>query len=174
MDANQLRELQGPLKQRYREHPDTARVSARSEGRLDLTHLTCAVQTWRGATIAGLHPATGGSGEFACSADMVLDALVACAGVTLAAVASAMGLELRGAKIIAEGSWDARGTLALDKTVPIGLTDVALRFELDTDAAPEKIERLIASTERYCVIFQTLRSPPRLAVSHTTGTPQSP
>jgi uncharacterized OsmC-like protein len=128
--------------------------------------MACVVRSWRGETVAGLHEATGGSGELACSADMLLEALVTCAGVTLRAVAAAMGLSLRGARVFAEGHWDARGTLAVDKTAPVGLTDIALTFELDTDAEPARIARLVESAERFCVIAQTLRNPPRLSVSH--------
>jgi uncharacterized OsmC-like protein len=166
MDANALRARQAPIKQRYREAPETARIPARAECRLEMQDIACVVRSWHGETVAGLHAATGGSGEQACSADMLLEALVACAGVTLRAVATAMGIELRGGRIVAEGNWDARGTLGLDKTAPIGLTDVAVRFELDTDAEAAKLARLIETTERFCVIFQTLRTPPRLTVAH--------
>ncbi len=166
MDAHALRALQAPLKQRYRESPDTARVSSRAEGTLDASAITCVVRAWRSETTAGLHAAAGGSGELACSADMLLEALVACAGVTLGAVATTMGVALRGGRIVAEGTWDARGTLGIDKMAPVGLTDIAIRFELDTDASVATIERLIATTERHCVILQTLRTPPRLTVTH--------
>jgi uncharacterized OsmC-like protein len=166
MDANALRARQAPIKQRYREAPETARIPARAECRLEMQDIACVVRSWHGETVAGLHAATGGSGEQACSADMLLEALVACAGVTLRAVATAMGIELRGGRIVAEGNWDARGTLGLDKTAPIGLTDVAVRFELDTDAEAANLARLIETTERFCVIFQTLRTPPRLTVAH--------
>lgn len=166
MDAEQLRALQAPLKQKYRDTPDTARITAHAEAALDMTDVACEVSGWRNVIHAGLHPAAGGSGELACSADMLLEALVACAGVTLRAVATAMAVPLRGGRIVAEGVWDARGTLGVDKTAPVGLTEIALRFELDSDAEPAKIERLIATTERFCVIFQTLRAPPSLRVSH--------
>lgn len=166
MDADELRSLQAPLKARYRESPDSARIPARAEGTLDMNDVACVVHSWRGDTSAGLHRAAGGSGELACSADMLLEALVACAGVTLRAVATAMAIPLRGGRIVAEGAWDARGTLGIDKAAPVGLTEIALRFELDSDADPEKLARLIATTERYCVIFQTLRAPPRLSVTH--------
>ena len=165
MDAETLRTLQAPLKARYREDPATARVTARAGATLDLTDIACAVPSWHGSTTAGLHPAAGGSGEQACSADMLLEALVACAGVTLRAVATAMGITLRSARVIAEGVWDARGTLGVDKAAPVGLTEISLRFELDSDAEPAKLERLVATTERYCVIFQTLRNPPKLGVT---------
>jgi len=166
MDAEQLRALQAPLKQKYREAPDSARIAARAEAALDMSDVACEVSGWHGKIHAGLHPAAGGSGELACSADMLLEALVACAGVTLRAVAAAMAIPLRGGRIVAEGVWDARGTLGVDKTAPVGLTEIALRFELDSDEEPAKIERLIATTERFCVIFQTLRAPPSLRVSH--------
>src|SRR6185437_9506503 len=131
MNAEELRAVQAPLKQRYRDTPDAARVPARAEARLDAETITCTVPSWNGETTAGLHPATGGSGELACSADMLLEAVVACAGVTLRAVATASGVTIRGGRVIAEGSWDARGTLGIDRAVPVGLTDIALRFEID-------------------------------------------
>jgi uncharacterized OsmC-like protein len=166
MDADQLRAMQAPLKQAYRDDPARARIPARAEATLDLASIAARIPSWHGETVAGLHPAAGGSGEQACSADMLLEALVACAGVTLSAVATAMGIELRGARVIAEGTWDARGTLGVDKSVPVGLSEIALRFELESDADPAKLERLVASAERFCVIFQTLRTPPALSVSH--------
>ncbi len=166
MDANELRALQAPLKNRYRQEPAAARVEARAEAVLDLDRVGCRISSWAGETQAGLHPATGGDGSLACSADMLLEALVACAGVTLNAVATAMGVKLSGGRVTAEGHWDARGTLGVDRNTPIGLTDVTLRFDLDTDADPATVERLVATSERYCVIYQTLRNPPRLAVTH--------
>jgi uncharacterized OsmC-like protein len=117
---------------------------------------------------AGLHPATGGDGSLACSADMLLEALVACAGVTVSAVATAMGVKLRGGRVVAEGHWDARGTLGVDREAPVGLTDIALTFELDTDADAATVQRLVEMSERFCVIYQTLRAPPRLTVTHQT------
>ncbi len=165
MNAEQLRALQAPIKARYREMPEAALVPTRAECRVDTDDIACHVTSWDGETRAGLHKATGGSGDLACSADMLLEALVACAGVTLRAVATAMGITLRSGRVIAEGHWDARGTLGLDRTVPVGLTDIALRFELDTDAEPDKLKRLIDTTERYCVILQTLKSPPAVTVS---------
>mgnify|MGYP005810237151 CR=1 FL=1 len=160
MNADELRALQAPLKQRYREDPSSARVTARAEGRLDPNDISCTVRTSIGEVKAGLHPAGGGTGELACSADMLLDALVACAGVTLRAVATAMGVTVRAGRIIAEGVWDARGTLGVDRAVPVGLTEIALRFEVDSDADQIKLERMIQTTERYCVILQTLKNPP--------------
>jgi uncharacterized OsmC-like protein len=164
MDAEQLRALQAPIKQRYRDTPDTARVPARAEATLDVDDIACSVPVWHGETTAGLHPATGGTGELACSADMLLEAIVACAGVTLRAVATASGVTIRGGRVIAEGTWDARGTLGIDRSVPVGLTDINLRFEIDSDADPARLERMIQTTERYCVILQTLRNPPRITV----------
>ncbi len=164
MDATELRALQAPIKQRYRDDPSAARVPARAEARLDPDAVACAVPGWHGETRAGLHPAAGGDGSLACSADMLLEALVACAGVTLRAVATAMGIGLRGGRIVAEGSWDARGTLGIDRSVPVGITDITLRFELDTDAPADKQAQLIATTERYCVILQTLKAPPRIVL----------
>ena len=165
MNAEQLRAMQAPIRQRYRDTPDAARVPARAEARLDADEIACIVPSWHGETKAGLHPATGGSGELACSADMLLEAVAACAGVTLRAVATASGVTIRNARVIAEGTWDARGTLGVDRSVPVGLTDIALRFEIDSDADPAKLERMIQTTERYCVILQTLRTPPRITVS---------
>jgi uncharacterized OsmC-like protein len=164
MNADQLRAAQAPIKQRYRETPESARVLAQAECRLESDDISCTIPSPHGNIQAGLHPATGGSGELACSADLLLQALVACAGVTLRAVATAMGLELRGGRVVAQGLWDARGTLGIDRTVPIGLTDITLSFHVETDAPPEKVTRLIETTERYCVILQTLKSPPPIAI----------
>lgn len=165
MNANELRALQAPLKQRYRETPDAARVAARAECRLDPGNVACTIPAWHGDISAGLHPATGGDGTLACSADMLLEALVACAGVTLRAVATAMSVPIRAGRIVAEGVWDARGTLGIDKAAPVGLTEIALRFEIDADADPAVLERMVQTTERYCVILQTLRTPPQVSVS---------
>ena len=162
MNAEQLRAMQAPIKQRYRDRPDTARVPARAEARLEGNGIACTVPSWQTETQVGLHPATGGSGELACSADMLLEALVACVGVTLRAVATASGVTIRGGKVIAEGTWDARGTLGIDRSVPVGLTDINLRFEIDSDADQAKLERMIQTTERYCVILQTLKNPPQI------------
>ncbi|MDR3536769.1 MAG: OsmC family protein [Acetobacteraceae bacterium] len=165
MNADQLRAVQAPLKQRYRDDPATARVASRAEGILEPGEIACTVRAWHGEVTAGLHQAGGGSGEQACSADMLLEALVACAGVTLSAVATAMGVTISGGRIVAEGIWDARGTLGVDRSVPVGLTEIALRFEVDSDADPARLERLIQTTERYCVILQTLRTPPKVSFS---------
>lgn len=164
MNADELRATQAPLKQLYRDRPETARLVAKAEGRLDPADIAVVIDGWHGAVTAGLHKAGGGSGELACSADMLLEALVACAGVTLRAVATAMGVTIRGGRVIAEGLWDARGTLGVDRSVPVGLTDITLRFEVDADADAAKLERMIQTTERYCVILQTLKAPPRVLV----------
>jgi uncharacterized OsmC-like protein len=163
MNADELRAIQAPLKQLYRDQPDAARIPARAEGSLDPNDIAIVVDAWHGKVTAGLHKAGGGSGELACSADMLLEALVGCAGVTLRAVATAMGVTIRGGKVIAEGVWDARGTLGVDRTAPVGLTDITVRFEVDCDADRTKLERMIQTTERYCVILQTLKAPPKIA-----------
>lgn len=158
MNVEQLRAIQAPLKQRYRNDPASARIPARAEARLDAASIACTIVGRDGPVVAGLHRAAGGSGELACSADMLLEALVACAGVTLCAVAMAMEVTLRAGRIVAEGVWDARGTLGVDRTAPVGLTDITLHFDIDSDADPAKLERMIQATERYCVILQTLRT----------------
>jgi uncharacterized OsmC-like protein len=165
MNAEELRAKQAPLKQLYRDNPAAALVPAHAEATLDLSDIACDVPGWHGTTKAGLHKAGGGSGELACSADMLLEAMVACAGVTLRAVATAMGVTIRGGKISADGIWDARGTLALDRNTPVGLTEVTLKFDIDCDADAAKLERMIQTTERYCVILQTLKTPPKLSVA---------
>ena len=165
MNAEQLRAVQAPLKQRYRDDPATARIPARAEAVLSADEIACTIVGRAGPVVAGLHPAAGGDGTRACSADMLLEALVACAGVTLRAVATAMGVTIRSGRIIAEGHWDARGTLGIDRSVPVGLTDITLRFAIDSDADAQKLERMIHTTERYCVILQTLRSPPEFGAS---------
>ena len=171
MDANELRALQAPLKKQYREQPETARTLTRAEAVLDVDRVACRLRSWSGETTAGLHPATGGDGSLACSAEMLLEALVACAGVTMSAVAIAMGVKLRGGRVIAEGHWDACGTLGVDREAPVGLTDIALTFELDTDADAATAQRLVEMTERFCVIYQTLRAPPRLSVAYRIAAP---
>ena len=171
MDANALRALQAPLKARYRETPSAARTPAHAEARLVAGAIACNVKTWSGETMAGLHAAAGGDGSQACSADMLLEALVACAGVTLSAVATAMGVDIKGGRVTADGHWDARGTLGIDKAAPVGLTDTAVAFELDTSADAQTIERLIKLTERYCVILQTLAGGPKLTMSSRIRTP---
>lgn len=169
MNAEELRRLQSGIKQRYKATPQAAHVVSRAEARVEPERLICLVKSFRGETVAGLHPATGGDGASVCSADMLLEALIACAGVTMSAVATAMGIALRSARIVAEGVWNARGTLAVDRTVPVGLTEIRLDIELDTDAPPAALARLIESTERYCVIYQTLCSSPRLELSFRRG-----
>jgi uncharacterized OsmC-like protein len=164
MNADELRAMQAPLKQLYRDQPDAARVHARAEGSLDPNDIAIVVDAWHGKVTAGLHKAGGGSGELACSADMLLEALVGCAGVTLRAVATAMGVTIRGGKVVAEGVWDARGTLGVDRAAPVGVTDITVRFDVDCDADRAKLERMIQTTERYCVILQTLKSPPKIAM----------
>lgn len=159
MNADRLRELQAPLKARYKEMPEVALITLRAEGEIGSSNLSCKVTTGKGLVEAGLHPATGGSGLLACSGDMLLEALVACAGVTCAAVATALGVELRGGTVRAEGDLDFRGTLGVDKAAPVGFRTIRLAFELDTDATQEQIASLLKLTERYCVVLQTLRNP---------------
>ena len=161
MNAQELRTVQAPLKDRYRSEPEAAQITLRAQGRLG-EGLTCRVETGKALVTAGLHPATGGSGLAACSGDMLLEALVACAGVTLGAVATALGIELRDATLQAEGDLDFRGTLGVDKSAPVGFTDIRVSFALDTEATPEQLETLLKLTERYCVVLQTLRSGPRV------------
>ncbi len=165
MDSATLRARQAPLKARYREHPDEALVLLRAEGRLAPGTLGCDVPGAAGVAHAGLHPATGGDGTLACSGEMLLQALVACAGVTLAAVATAMGIPLRGGRVAAEGEWDARGTLGVAADAPVGFRRVTLRFDVDADASAEQLAKLLQLTERYCVVFQTLAHPPTLAAT---------
>src|ERR1700759_4997052 len=164
MNAEELRAIQAPIKQLYRDTPDAARVPARAEGSLDPNDIAVVVDAWHGKVTAGLHKAGGGTGELACSADMLLEALVGCAGVTLRAVATAMGVTIRGGKVVAEGVWDARGTLGVDRSAPVGLTDITLRFDVDCNADRPKLERMIQTTERYCVILQTLKAPPKITM----------
>ena len=165
MTADELRSLQAPIKEQYRERPETALVTLQAEGRIG-EGLTCKVETGKALVEAGLHPATGGDGLTACSGDMLLEALVACAGVTLRAVATALGIELRDATVRAEGDLDFRGTLAVSKDVPIGFRQIRLRFDLDTDAGEEQVTTLLRLTERYCVVYQTLNHPAKIDVSH--------
>lgn len=164
MKADELRAAQAPLKDLYRATPDSALVTLRASGRLG-EGVTCKIETGKALVAAGLHPATGGNGLSACSGDMLLEALVACAGVTLNAVATALGIELRDATLHAEGDLDFRGTLGVSKEAPVGFQDIRLRIELDTDATEEQIANLIRLTERYCVVYQTLMAPPRITVT---------
>jgi len=165
MNADQLRSLQAPLKEQYRDQPAAARITLHAEGRLG-EGVTCSVQTGQALVQAGLHPATGGDGLAACSGDMLLQALVACAGVTLNAVATALGIALRDARIRAEGDLDFRGTLGVAKEAPVGFETIRLQFDLDTDASPEQLATLLRLTERYCVVYQTLARGPALSVGH--------
>ncbi|GJD86569.1 hypothetical protein BHAOGJBA_0062 [Methylobacterium hispanicum] len=169
MDATSLRALQAPLKDQYRQSPDSAVVTLRAKGSLDDTGVACKVETGRALAVAGLHPATGGSGAELCSGDMLLEALVACAGVTLKAVATALEIPLRSGQVSAEGDLDFRGTLGVDKEAPVGFRAIRLSFTLDTDAPQEKLDQLLKLTERYCVVFQTLNHRPELAVTATKG-----
>jgi uncharacterized OsmC-like protein len=158
MQSDALRELQAPLKAQYRETPDSAVITLKADGELDSDKIVCKVDTGRALVEAGLHPATGGNGLSACSGDMLLEALVACAGVTLKAVATALDLPVKGGRVKAEGDLDFRGTLGVDKEAPVGFRDIRLTFELDTDATEEQIATLLKLTERYCVVLQTLQA----------------
>jgi uncharacterized OsmC-like protein len=164
MNAEELRSVQAPLKERYREAPEEALVTLRAEGRIG-EGVSCKIETGKGMVLAGLHPATGGSGQTACSGDMMLEALVACAGVTLNAVATAIGIELRDATLRAEGDLDFRGTLGVSKEARVGFQNIRLQFTLDTDASEEQLAKLLRLTERYCVVYQTLAQPPALVIS---------
>jgi uncharacterized OsmC-like protein len=164
MNADELRSLQVPLKAQYREHPQTALVTLYAQGRVG-ENITCKIETGKARVEAGLHPATGGDGLGACSADMLLEALVGCAGVTLRAVATALSIPLRDATIRAEGDLDFRGTLGVSKEVPVGFNQIRLNFDLDTDANEEQLATLLL-TERYCVVYQTLSQPAKIDVSH--------
>lgn len=170
MDAEQLRALQAPLKDRYRTEPEAALITLRAHGQLG-SGLTCKVETGRALAEAGLHPASGGDGLALCSGDMLLEALVACAGVTLNAVATALGIELRDARLQAEGDLDFRGTLGVAKDAPVGFQAIRLAITLDTDATAEQIATLLKLTERYCVVYQTLARPAALAVTHEVRHP---
>jgi uncharacterized OsmC-like protein len=165
MTADELKSLQAPLKAQYREQPDTALVTLHAEGRIG-ENVTCKIETGKARVEAGLHSATGGDGSAACSADMLLEALVGCAGVTLSAVATALGIPLRAATIRAEGDLDFRGTLGVSKDVPVGFKQIRLNFDLDTDASAEQIATLLRLTERYCVVYQTLSQPAEISVLH--------
>lgn len=164
MQADDLRAVQAPLKERYKRVPESALITLRAQGRAG-EGISCTIETGKGLVVAGLHPATGGSGQQACSGDMLLEALVACAGVTLNAVATSLGIVLREAVLKAEGDLDFRGTLGVSKEVPVGFQNIRLQFVLDTDAAEDQLATLLRLTERYCVVYQTLKSPPPLSVS---------
>jgi uncharacterized OsmC-like protein len=165
MNADELRALQAPVKAQYRERPETALVTLRAEGRIG-ENVTCKIETRKTRVEAGLHPATGGDGQSACSADMLLEALVGCAGVTLSAVATALSIPLRDVTIRAEGDLDFRGTLGVSKDVPVGFKQIRLHFDLDTDASEEQLATLIRLTKRYCVVYQTLSQPVDITVLH--------
>jgi uncharacterized OsmC-like protein len=164
MDASALRAMQAPLKERYKGDPDAAVITLKAKGSLDDTAIACKVETGRALAVAGLHPATGGSGLELCSGDMLLEALVACAGVTLKAVATAIEIPLRSGTVSAEGDLDFRGTLGVAKDAPVGFRQIRLRFEVDTDAPQDKLDQLLKLTERYCVVYQTLKSGPPIEV----------
>ncbi len=165
MDSEHLRAVQAPLKERYREHPESAVITLHADAALDGLGISCKVDTGRAIVEAGLHPATGGDGSLACSGDMLLEALAACAGVTVRAVATSLGLDVRGGTVRAEGDLDFRGTLAVAKDAPVGFRAIRLSFALDTDADAEQLATLKKLTERYCVVFQTLRTPPEFEVT---------
>jgi len=166
MEAQELRSLQAPLKDKYRETPQAAVITLKAEGSLGGEGITCNIETGRAiAAVAGLHPATGGTGLELCSGDLLLEALVACAGVTMNAVATALGIALADARVFAEGDLDFRGTLGVDREAPVGFARIRLRFEVKSDAPQESLDQLVKLTERYCVVFQSLNNRPDLAVS---------
>jgi uncharacterized OsmC-like protein len=164
MRSDELRSLQAPLKERYREDPHAAEVTLVATGTLD-EGVSCSVRTGTAIAAAGLHPATGGDGSLLCSGDMLLEALVACAGVTLRAVATSLGVPVAGGTVSAEGDLDFRGTLGVDREAPVGFSSIRLRFDLDTDADRDQLDTLLRLTERYCVVFQTLANPPELSLA---------
>jgi uncharacterized OsmC-like protein len=168
VESDELRALQAPLKEAYRTAPERAMVTLRADGRLDAAAISCHVDTGRALVEAGLHPATGGTGLLACSGDLLLQALVACAGVTLRAVATALAIPIRGGAVHAEGDLDFRGTLGVAKDTPVGFQTIRLGFALDTDATAEQLATLERLTERYCVVLQTLRAAPTVSVQTTT------
>ena len=166
MEAAELRSLQAPLKDTYKRDPEAAFITLKARGSLDDQNIACKVETGRALAVAGLHPATGGSGLELCSGDMLLEALVACAGVTMKAVATALELPLKGGTVTAEGDLDFRGTLGVDKNAPVGFREIRLRFDIDCAASAEQIDTLLKLTERYCVVFQTLIKRPELKIAH--------
>ena len=165
MDATSLRAMQAPIKDRYKAEPGAAMITLRAKGTLDDANIACKVETGRALAVAGLHPATGGSGLELCSGDMLLEALVACAGVTLKSVATAVDVPLKTGNVIAEGDLDFRGTLGVDKEAPVGFEEIRLRFEVGTDAPQDKLDLLLKLTERYCVVYQTIKNGPKVSVS---------
>jgi uncharacterized OsmC-like protein len=166
MDAAELRAMQAPIKERYKTDPSAAVITLKAKGSIDNEGIACKVETGRALAVAGLHPATGGSGLELCSGDMLLEALVACAGVTLKSVATAVEVPLRAGHAIAEGDLDFRGTLGVSKDVPVGFKQIRLNFDLDTDASEEQLAALLRLTERYCVVYQTLCHPAKISVLH--------
>ncbi len=164
MDANELRSLQAPIKQRYKENPETAVITLQAKGSLDEANIACKLETGRLLAQAGLHPAAGGSGMELCSGDMLLEALVACAGVTVKAVATALDIPLRSGAVSAVGELDVRGTLGVAKDAPVGFRTIRLNFDLDTDAPQDKLDQLLKLTERYCVVYQTIKAGPPVEV----------
>jgi uncharacterized OsmC-like protein len=165
MDAAEVRAIQAPIKERYKNDPKAGLITLKAKGSLDDTNIACKVETWRALATAGLHPATGGTGMELCSGDMLLEALVACAGVTLKAVSTALEIPLRTATVAAEGDLDFRGTLGVAKDAPVGFAQVRLRFNVDTDTPQEKLDQLLKLTERYCVVYQTIKSGPPVEVT---------
>ena len=165
MDAAALRAMQAPIKERYKADPTAGVVTLKAKGAIDDANIACKVETGRALAVAGLHPATGGSGLELCSGDMLLEALVACAGVTLKAVATAIDVPLKAGAVLAEGDLDFRGTLGVAKDAPVGFREIRLRFDVDTDAPEDKLDQLLKLTERYCVVYQTIKSGPPVAVS---------
>lgn len=164
MTADELRTLQAPLKQQYRERPEAAVVTVSARGRLDVPRIACRIDTQRHEVLAGLHPAAGGDGNFACSAELLLEALVGCAGTTLCAVATALAIPVTGGTLTATGVMDFRGTLGIDRAAPVGLTEIELRCELESTATTEQLDKLLSLTERYCVVLRTLSEPPRFRI----------
>ena len=165
MDAAQLRQMQAPIKERYKTDPAAAVITLKAKGSIDNESIACKVETGRALVIAGLHPATGGSGLELCSGDMLLEALVACAGVTLKSVATAVEIPLKSGVVIAEGDLDFRGTLGVDKEAPVGFAEIRLRFDVETDAPQDKLDLLLKLTERYCVVYQTIKNGSKLSVT---------
>src|SRR5215470_1842418 len=164
MDAGELRAMQAPIKERYKADPTAAYITLKAKGSLDDSHIACKVETGRALAVAGLHPATGGSGLELCSGDMLLEALVACAGVTLKAVATALDIPLKSGSVSAEGDLDFRGTLGLAKDAPVGFAQIRLSFDVETDASQDKLDQLLKLTERYCVVYQTIKGGPPVDV----------
>jgi uncharacterized OsmC-like protein len=165
MDATALRAMQAPIKDRYKTDPNAAMITLKAKGKLDDANIACKVETGRALAVAGLHPATGGSGMELCSGDMLLEALVACAGVTLKAVATALDIPLKSGSVSAEGDLDFRGTLGVAKDAPVGFAQIRLTFDVETDAPQEKLDQLIKITERYCVVYQTIAKGPPVAIT---------